>query len=84
MACSPTTAARFTFSPTPARHSNWQKKGGESPKNKYTLFKIDLPRKKAEALLSLDQKGDAALVLYGDPLEGMSVVVVHRQGPKLL
>ncbi len=56
------------------------KKGGESIKSKYTLYKVDMARKKAEPMMSLDQKGDAALVLYGDPLEGMSVVSFIGKG----
>lgn len=48
--------------------------GGESLKRKYTLYRVDLQKKAAEPLVALDQKGDASLVLYGDPLEGLSVV----------
>lgn len=56
------------------------KKGPEALKTKYTLYKITLKTRKAEPMLSLDHKGDAALVLYGDPLEGMSVVSFIGKG----
>jgi hypothetical protein len=50
------------------------KKSGESLKSKYTLYRVNLSTRKAEPILALDHRGDPSLVLYGNPLEGMSVL----------
>ncbi len=53
-----------------------QKKGAESLKTKYTLYKLTMKGRKVEALLSLDHKGDATLVAFGsgEELTGISAV----------
>lgn len=45
-----------------------------SNKRRYTVLRIDIKSRKAEPVLALEQSADAALLLQGDPVVGISVL----------
>ncbi len=43
-------------------------------KSKYTLFKINPKTRKGEAMVSLDHRGSASLLTYGNPVKAISAI----------